>query len=121
MATQGLFSDYRVNLWLQALAKPWLALHFDDPNIAGAYASEVFGGSYSRVQVVFSDPEGRVIFNESNVVWTGMPNTRITHVAAWSAQYNGDLEYSVPLPKAVSVTAGKKFQVDSAALAISLP
>lgn len=117
----GLFSEYRVNLWLADLTTVYLALHFDDPNIAGAYASEVFGGSYSRVKATFSDPDGRVIFNESSIVWTGMPNTRVTHVAAWNKQYNGDLEYSVPLPKAVSVSAGKKFTVDSAMLAISLP
>ena len=121
MAAQGLFSDYRVNLWLTSLSSVWLALHFDDPNIAGAYASEVFGGSYARVKATFSDPEGRVIFNEGDINWTGMPSTRVTHIAAWNAQYNGDMEYSVPLAKAESVAAGKKFHIDSAALAISLP
>jgi hypothetical protein len=50
-----------------------------------------------------------------------MPATRVTHVVGWNAQYNGDMEYSVPLPQAQPVLAGKKFSVPSAALAISLP
>jgi hypothetical protein len=121
MAAQGLFSDYRINLWLADLTTLWLGLAFDDPNIAGAYASEVFGGSYARIKVVFGDPDGRAIFNTSDITWTGMPATRVTHVVGWNAQYNGDMEYSVPLPQAQPVLAGKKFSVPSAALAISLP
>ena len=117
----GTFSDYRIHLWLDDLAVLWLALHFDDPNIAGAYASEVFGGSYSRVKATFSAPEGRVIFNDDTVEWTGLPTTKITHIAGWNSQYNGDMEYSVPLPKTVHMTAGKRYQVSSEMLAISLP
>jgi hypothetical protein len=121
MPAQGLFSDRRVNLWLSQLTSVYLGLAFDDPNIAGAYASEVFGGSYARILVAFDTPDGRAIFNTSDVVWTGMPATRVTHVVAWNAQYNGDMEYSVPLAKAEPVEAGKKFTVPSATLAISLP
>ena len=117
----GVFSDYRVEKWLLELKQMWVSLHYDDPSISGAYASEVFGGSYTRVRTTFSDPVGRVIFNESDMLFRGLPTVRITHVGAWDAQYNGNLELSVPLPTAVSVMAGKSFQLRSEQLGISLP
>lgn len=120
MAT-GLFTDYRVNLWLGDLTALWLGLHFADPNISGAYASEVFGGSYIRVLANFSTPDSRVIFNNDDVTFTGMPAVRVTHVAGWNKQYNGDMEFSVALPESKVIQAGKKFQIASATLAISLP
>lgn len=117
----GVFTDYRVEKWLVDLQSLWISLHYDDPSTAGAYASEVFGGSYTRVRANFSDPIGRVIFNETDVLFRGLPTVKITHVGAWDAQYNGNLEFSVPLPKAVSVMAGKSFQLSSEQLGISLP
>lgn len=52
----GRFSDYQVGVWLRGIGDIWLALHYDNPEIAGAYASEVFGGSYERQRISFGPP-----------------------------------------------------------------
>lgn len=117
----GSFSDYRVHKWLTDMGTIWVALHYDDPTIAGAYASEVFGGSYQRVRVEFSEPVNRVIFNSQDVTFKGLPTIRITHLVGWDNQYSGNMEFSVPLPEAINVLAGKSFRIPTETLAISLP
>ena len=45
----GRISDYRAHKWLGQLTSGfYLAVHHDNPDVAGAYASEVFGGGYAR-------------------------------------------------------------------------
>jgi len=117
----GGFSDYRANKWLTDIDKIWVALHYADPNISGAYASEVFGGSYSRVKTDFTDPDGRVMFNSSSIVFKGLPAVRLTHIAGWDKQYNGNMEFYIPLGTPTAVLAGKSFEVQASQLAISLP
>jgi hypothetical protein len=70
---QGTFSDYQVNNWLKDYAHCWVALHYDNPDIAGAYASEIFGGSYVRAAASFSDPTNRVTWNVTQAHFTGLP------------------------------------------------
>jgi hypothetical protein len=118
---QGTFSDYRANKWLGQLSKVWIGLNFADPNISGAYASEVFGGSYNRVQTLFSTPDGRVIFNESTVKFKGLPSVRIIYISGWDAQYNGNMEFSIALSSPVTVLAGKGYEIQASQLAISIP
>jgi hypothetical protein len=118
---EGNFSDYRANKWLDQIGSLWIALHYADPSISGAYASEVFGGSYTRVKAEFSDADNRSIFNTSSIIFRGMPNVNITFIGGWDAHYNGNLELYIPLATPAIVQAGKTYTIDASMLAISLP
>jgi hypothetical protein len=117
----GGFTDYRVSTWLSELDEVWLGLHYADPNISGAYASEVFGGSYARLKTPFTDVDNRVMFNSSTVTFRGLPNVKISHIGGWDSQYNGNLEFYIPLGNPVTILAGKSYTIEANMLAISLP
>lgn len=117
--TTGKFSDYRVNRWLNEIEDCWLALHFDNPDVAGAYASEVFGGSYTRMKCKMSSASNRGIYSLDSVLFTGLPAVGITHIAGWDAQYNGNLEWSAPLANPVKIPLGKTYSVPAGVIALS--
>lgn len=116
----GSFSDYRVHLWLSQFQQGFfLALHYDDPLQAGAYASEVFGGAYVRCPVLFGAPTGRATWNISVATFTGLPNTMATHLALWDAPVNGNFELPLPLPKPVLVLPGGRLDFGVEQIALS--
>lgn len=119
---EGGFTDYRVNKWLDQIAENiWVSLHYTDPSVSGAYASEVFGGSYSRIRAPFSSADGRSIFNDNSIIFKGLPNVKITFIGGWDLNYNGNLEFYIPLGEPVTVMAGKSYIIDASMLALSLP
>lgn len=117
----GRFSDYQVEQWLSAYTSGcYLALHYDNPDVAGAYASEVFGGSYQRRKTTFTSPDGRTVLNLNAVKWTGLPAAIVTHVAGWDAQNNGNLLWSSSLDAVTRVTQGGGFMLGARVLALSI-
>jgi len=119
MSAIGKFSDYRVTTWLNELQTIWLGLAFDNPDISGAYASEVFGGSYTRQRIQMSLAANRMLYNVSPILFTGLPGTSITHLVGWDSQYNGNYEFSVPLDDALPIVAGSSFPVAAQQLVLS--
>lgn len=115
----GRFSDHRVELWLNELSTIWLAAHYDNPDVAGAYASEVFGGSYARVMCPLTQSSNRVVYNLNPVTILGLPAVTVTHIAGWDTQINGNMEFSIPLPSPVRVLAGKSLPIPASAIALS--
>ena len=118
---EGTFSDTRVAAWLGELATMWIGLHYDNPRSAGEYSSEVFGGAYTRLKVKMSEPVNRVIFNENDLQFNGLPAIKLTHLSGWDAAYNGTMEFSVPLPTPVVIASGKGYYVPAGEIAITLP
>jgi len=118
----GRFSDYQVQQWLTDASQDgyWLALHYDNPDIAGAYASEVFGGTYKRVRADFTSVDGRTIWNAGPVRWPGLPSIVITHVAGWDAQLNGNLLWYSSLDAVVRITQGSAWAVSANTIALSM-
>ena len=114
------FSDYQHNLWLSQLNSGWLALHFDNPEVAGAYSSEVFGGSYVRLPVDFSDPSSGVVFNSNDLTFPGLPSIVLTHVAGWDAKVNGNYLWSAALPTQQRILAGRSFTITAGTIALSM-
>ena len=114
------FTDYRVHLWLAEFTNVWLSLHYDNPDVAGAYASELFSGSYTRMKVSLGQPSNRGVFVISDVTFIGLPATRITHLGGWDAQFNGNLEFSCALPNTLTALAGasKTFSANSIVLSM---
>lgn len=117
----GRISDYQVEQWLAALQdSTFMALHTDNPDVAGAYASELFGGGYVRQKVTLTAPANRASWNAGVVTFSGLPAATITHIGGWNALINGDLRFSIALPAPLRVTAGSTRSFPAQMLAISL-
>lgn len=116
----GRVSDYQVDRWLASLGPGWFSLHHQNPDISGAYASEVFGGGYTRAYSRLTLPMGRATWNISPLVFHSMPPIIITHVGLWNAEVNGDLLVSIALEQAISIVASKTFQIPEQQVAISI-
>jgi hypothetical protein len=118
----GRFSDYQVAQWLADAASNgyWLAIHYDDPDISGAYASEIFGGSYIRVLAQFSGVDGRTIWNTDTVRWTGLPAVQATFLAGWDAQFNGNLLWSSSIDGVVKFIDGSTWAIPAQSVALSI-
>lgn len=118
----GRFSDYQVAQWLSNAATNgyWLALHYDDPDISGAYASEIFGGSYARVFSGFTGVSGRVVWNSTPVKWTGLPAVTASFIAGWDAQINGNYLWSASIDGAVKFIDGSNWTIGAQTIALSI-
>lgn len=113
------FTDYRIHQWLSQLSTIWLSLHYDNPDIAGAYASELFSGSYTRAKVNLGQPTNRGVFLISDAAFVGLPATRITHLGGWDAQVNGNMEFSCAVAQmTVLAGASKVFPANTIALSM---
>lgn len=116
----GMFMEYKVHEWLGELKFCWLALHYDNPVISGAYASEIFGGSYSRQLINFAAPDNRAIFSINDVLFPGLPAVKITHICGWDVEFNGNCLFYEALDNPINMTLGKSFSVPAGTLALSM-
>lgn len=98
----------------------WIAAHFDNPSLAGAYASECAGGGYSRQIATFTEPASRTIWVTNPILFTGMLRTRVTHICGWNAQREGDLMFTAELGNPVNVADGGGFQIVAGDIAVSI-
>lgn len=123
-------SDFQAANWLSDLDQIYLGLSFDNPEIAGAYASEVFGGSYTRLLCPMSQPTDRTIWNLNQLVFTGLPTVTLTHLVAWDALVNGNYIASAELATTddsggltltpTKIQLGQSFSVPQTSFAISI-
>lgn len=118
----GRISDYQVEKWLRDMTSEcYISLHYEDPDVSGAYVSEIIGGGYSRARGVFGAPSGRAVWNIEPVSFHGLPATIITHVGGWNAQSRGDLLFSIQLLQPIQVLQGGNAAWAAEKLAISVP
>jgi len=116
----GRISDYLTGKWLADLSTCWVALHTDNPDIAGAYASEVFGGGYGRQIGQFSFPDSRATWNTNAISFAGLPAVTLTHLCGWDSTVNGNLLWSIALDTPIRVIAGRGVSWAPETFAISL-
>lgn len=116
----GRISDYQVERWLTTMQTSFLALHFDNPDVAGAYASEVFGGGYTRQRINFSLPANRAMWNLSAVSFTGLPGVTVTHLTLWDSLTAGNYLTTLALPASMRVLAGKSVAWGAQQIAVSI-
>lgn len=116
----GAFSPYQIHQWLDDARTGWLALHYEDPRTAGAYASEVFGGSYARLAYEMTQPTDLGMFLSNDLLFNGLPAVTITHVAGWDDQNNGNYLWSAPLPQPRKVFSGKSLSLPAGTIGLSM-
>jgi len=113
------FTDYQLGQFLAELDGCYLGLHYADPDLAGAYASELFGGSYERKYTDFSGPSNRGIKNLTSLLFAGLPTVTLTHLGGWDSKTKGNLLFIASLPSPVRVKEGGTWSLPSGALVIS--
>ena len=116
----GRISSYQAERWLADFQQSWVAMHYDDPEVAGAYASEVFGGGYARAQAIFTTPSSRAIWNVDPITFAGFPSVTITHLGLWDQEIGGNYMASIALDVPVRLLAGKQVVYAPNAIAVSL-
>lgn len=121
MDDYGSYSDYLISKWLDSIKSGYLALHYDNPEVAGAYASEVFGGSYGRLGYVMTQPTNKGMLLASSLLFNGLPAMKVLYVAGWDAPTNGNYLWSAPLPGGGhSVLEGKSLSIPANTIGLSL-
>lgn len=116
----GRITDYQAHAWLKGMSTLWLSLHHENPEIGGAYASEITGGGYARKQTKFNSPNARAIFSAGVVKWDGLPALTVSYIGAWDARYNGNLLAFFELESPTFITAGGSVAYAAGEIAISL-
>lgn len=115
-----LSNGYVTDILNDIRAHCYVSLHFDNPSTAGAYASEVSGGGYSRILGSFTEPSSRTIWNSEAMTFSGLLSTRITHVCGWNEQKQGDLLWSAQLTEPLNIRQGGGYTFVAGDIAVSL-
>ena len=116
----GRLTDYLVEKWLAELSPAWFSLHHSNPDISGSYATEVFGGGYTRAQSYLTPPANRSTWNSDIISFRSMPSGVITHIGLWDASTRGNLLVSVELEDHINVVNSKTLSFAARDIAISL-
>lgn len=99
----------------------YISLHTANPTEAGT-GTEVTGGSYARKVMTFSGAATvssvTSASNASDIVWTALPSTTVTHVAIWDALTTGNMLYYAPLSASKVIAAGDGYTVSTGQLVV---
>lgn len=112
-------SDYLVHKWLSDLEEIWVGLNYEDPDVGGAYASEITGGGYVRHRVAMRAPSNRATWNISPISFFSLSPALVTHASAWDAATNGNYLFSAKLPTPLRAIAGGRIDLPAEVLAFS--
>lgn len=115
------FTDTTVHDWLETVSSSaWCSLHYDSPALDGLGGSEISGGSYARVKIVFAAPSNRAMWATDDVVFAGLPATQVTHFGIWSLRTKGSLIAYGTFPTRRIVPAGRGIVIPAGDLVLSL-
>lgn len=114
------FTEFVLHDTLQRIKdQSWVALHFDDPGLSGAYASELSGGGYGRILAVFGDIASKHMWLSQDVTFSGLPLSMITYIAGWDAEHRGNLQWACQLLPPQRVLEGKGITIQAETVALS--
>lgn len=99
---------FRSDQILTEMVRPsgiFASLHTSDPALVSTPSStELFGGSYSRDQVLFQEPTSNslnekiiTIKNSNTVSFISLPSSTVTHLGFWNSSVGGVYIASVPI------------------------
>lgn len=115
------FTDFIVHEWLDVIAEDsWASLHYDSPALDTVSYNEISGGGYGRVACLFQPPGNRTIWTDSDLTWSGLPRTIVTHFGIWNAKFGGNLVAYGPLPKKQIILEGNGYVLVAGDLALSI-
>lgn len=116
----GSITDEQAHIWLQEISdNGWVSLHYDSPALAGEDRAEIAGGGYTRVKMVWKQPNNRSIWSSDDARFTGLMQTKITYFGVWDSQVKGMLRAYAELPEPAVVLNGKGYILHAETLAIS--
>lgn len=99
----------------------YISLHTADPTDA-ATSTEVTGGSYARKIMTFSAAATVTSVtsasNASDIVWTSLPSTTVTHVAIFDALTTGNMLYYAPLTASKVIASGDGYTISTGQLVV---
>lgn len=116
----GSFTDHQIEKMLALVNISWISLHYENPQVSGNYASEVFGGSYERQRATFGAPQDRGITITNGVLFTGLPAIAVTHIGGWDAKNNGNMDWYAPLERASRTFAGGTLSLPADSIVLSI-
>jgi hypothetical protein len=90
----------------------WVALHSSDPTPAGTIATEVVGGSYSRLQVILTSPVNGISSNTEELQFGTLPTVSpgITHISLWDSETDGEMLYYDDIPSVI-INSGDRIRI----------
>lgn len=116
-----MFTDTKVNAWLSDISlSAYASLHYQSPALGGAGLGEISGGGYTRMQINFTTPASRSIWNSNALAWTGLTETTIVSVGIFDDQFSGNLLAYIIIPSFV-VVDGSGFNIAANDLSITFP
>lgn len=117
--------DLDHNLGTTTYTKPtavYVSLHTASPTDANTGGTEVTGGSYARKVMTFSAAATTSgvssAANASDIVWTNLPSTTITHVGIYDASTTGNLLYYAPLSASKTIGSGDGYTISTGQLVV---
>lgn len=100
----------------------WVALNTDDPGMDkdDAHACEVIGGAYQRSKVTLALDGDRRVKADDAVLFTSMPDAKVSWFSVWDAEQGGELLFTGMFPDVVEVTEGQGLKIPSTSLKFEL-
>jgi hypothetical protein len=113
-------TDYQANLWLAQIQSVWVGLNSSNPNINGDLETEIQGGGYRRISASFTEPDQGLMWNESGLIFSGMPASTVAFITGWNKQFNGKMLWYCEAVEPERVQTGQKYVVKAGTIAVSL-
>lgn len=113
------FTDALAAKVFESVSGSYLALHTDNPGVS-EYASELFGGGYTRQSFVFTEPIAKTVRNAQTITFSGLPATSVTYLGWWDAAVRGSMLMWVQVSPRILVAAGTSLPFEPNSIAVSL-
>lgn len=116
----GRFSDTRVAKWLNEIDTVWLSMHHENPDLSSPVTSEISGGAYDRLEILFGAAQSRYITNITGGKYSGLPTSMVTHFGGWTSQHGGDFEFDIELETPKRLKLGQSLTINPGDLVLSI-
>tara|TARA_B110000211_G_scaffold192187_1_gene219357 strand:+ start:953 stop:1348 length:396 start_codon:yes stop_codon:yes gene_type:complete len=107
-----------------AVNDPYVSLHTADPTDAGTPATEVSGGSYTRVASSFSTASGTsgLVATDADITFPTATGTWgvVGWIGLWDAASGGNMLYHTALDATKTIDSGDIFKITTGNLTVEL-
>lgn len=117
---RGRISSYVTLKWIEDFLNVYISLHSSDPDVDDPFLSEITGHGYRRMRTDMTIVSDRAVVNASDLRFTNLPATLITHLGIWDSEVNGSIMASVPLESAMRTIVGASLVLPANNIAVSI-